>query len=163
VVGGRLKRRVTVKMEGSKMARQIPQVIVSYPERCFSAWNQRDLAVVEKILAPSFSWIDPSLPAELTEYEGARGFFAASWQGFPDIAFEAISEPLVDLQGGRVACEWRMTGTHVGEGFPPGIPPTGKAFNLDGTDVFTVADDGRATAIRAYYDSATLLRQLGLA
>jgi len=140
------------------MATQTPQLIVSYPERYFAAWNQRDLAVVEKILAPSFRWIDPSLPTELTDYEGARGFFVASWQGFPDIAFEAISEPLVDLQGGRVACEWRMTGTHAGQGFPPG-----KAFNLDGTDVFTVADDGRATAIRAYYDSATLLRQLGLA
>jgi len=150
-------------MEGSKMATQTPQLIVSYPDRYFAAWNQRDLAVVEKILAPSFSWIDPSLPAELTDYDGARCFFAASWQGFPDIAFEAIGEPLVDLQGGRVACEWRMTGTHTGEGFPPGVPPTGKAFNLNGTDVFTVADDGRATAIRAYYDSAILLCQLGLA
>ena len=109
-------------MEGSSVATQTPQLIVSYPER----YSSGDLAVVEKIL-------------------------------------EAIGEPLVDLQGSRVACEWRMTGTHTGEGFPPGVPPTGKAFNLNGTDVFTVADDGRATAIRAYYDSATLLRQLGLA
>jgi len=52
------------------MATQASQLIVSYPERYLAAWNQRDLAVVEKILAPSFSWIDPSLPAELTV--GAR-------------------------------------------------------------------------------------------
>ena len=48
------------------MATQTRQLIVSYPDRYFAAWNQRDLAVVEKILAASFSWIDPSLPAELT-------------------------------------------------------------------------------------------------
>jgi len=142
---------------------QAPELIASYPERYFAAWNQRDLAVVETIFAPSFSWIDPSLPAELTEYEGARGFFAASWQGFPDIAIEAIGEPLIDVAGRRVACEWRMTGTHTGEGFPPGVPRTGKPFDVKGTDVFTVGDDGRATAIRAYWDTATLARQLGLA
>jgi ketosteroid isomerase-like protein len=43
------------------------------------------------------------------------------------------------------------------------VPPTGKAFDLNGTDVWTIADDGRATSVRAYYDSATLARQLGLA
>jgi steroid delta-isomerase-like uncharacterized protein len=137
--------------------------LATYADRYFAAWNGRDLGAVERILAPQFSWTDPSLPAELTGYEGARGFFQASWLGFPDIAFEAIGAPLVDDAAGRVAQEWRMTGTHTGEGFPPGVPPTGKAFDLTGTDVFTVGDDGRATAIRAYYDAATLARQLGLA
>ena len=61
VVGDRLKRRRDRKMEGSKMATQASQLIVSYPERYLAAWNQRDLAVVEKILTPSFSWIDPAL------------------------------------------------------------------------------------------------------
>lgn len=137
--------------------------ISTYADRYFAAWNGRDIAVVESILAPRFSWTDPSLPAELTEYDSARGFFQASWQGFPDIAFEAIGAPLVDEAAGRVAQEWRMTGTHTGEGFPPGVPPTGNAFDLTGTDVFTVGEDGRATAIRAYYDAGTLVRQLGLA
>jgi steroid delta-isomerase-like uncharacterized protein len=144
------------------MPTQAPELLASYPERYFGAWNARDLAVVETILAPSFSWIDPSLPGELRDYEGARGFFAASWQGFPDIAFEAIGDVLVDDAGSRVAAEWRMTGTHTGEGFPPGVPPTGRAFDLTGTDVFTIGDDGRATAVRAYYDSISLARQLGL-
>jgi steroid delta-isomerase-like uncharacterized protein len=137
--------------------------IASYPERYFSAWNHRDIEVVEQILAPAFSWIDPLLPAELTEYEGARMFFQGAWQGFPDIHFEPIGQPLVDEVARRVAGEWRMTGTHTGEGFPPGVPPTGKAFDLNGTDIWTIGKDGRASAVRAYYDSATLARQLGLA
>jgi hypothetical protein len=144
------------------MSTQAPELIASYPERYFAAWNGRDLAVVESILTPSFSWIDPSLPVELTEYDGARGFFGASWQRFPDLAFEALGGPLVDAAAGRVAQEWRMTGTDLGESVPPGSPPTRNAFDLLGTDVFTIDEDGRATAIRAYYDAATLARQIGL-
>jgi steroid delta-isomerase-like uncharacterized protein len=137
--------------------------LATYPERYFAAWNGRDIAVVESILAEEFSWIDPSLPEELTTFEGARAFFEGSWQGFPDLAFESIGDPLVDEAAGRVAQEWRMTGTHTGEGFPPGVAATGKAFDVPGTDVFTVDASGLATSVRAYYDAATLARQLGLA
>jgi steroid delta-isomerase-like uncharacterized protein len=137
--------------------------IATYPGRYFDAWNGRDIEVVESILAPQLSWVDPLLPEELTDHDGARMFFQGAWQGFPDIAFEAIGGPLVDAENGRVAHEWRMTGTHTGEGFPPGVPPTGKAFDVKGTDVWTVGPDGRATSVRAYYDTATLVRQLGLA
>ncbi|MEA2167388.1 MAG: hypothetical protein QOF76_688 [Solirubrobacteraceae bacterium] len=134
-----------------------------FPARYYAAWNGRDIGVLEEIVAPEFSWIDPLLPEELTEYEGARMFFQGAWQGFPDIAFEPIGEPLVDESTGRVAGEWRMTGTHTGEGFPPGAPASGKPFDVKGTDVWTIGEDGRAVAVRAYYDSATLARQLGLA
>jgi hypothetical protein len=87
----------------------------------------------------------------------------AAWQGFPDLAFTAVGEPLVDAKTGRVAHEWRMTGTHTGEGFPPGVPATNKPFDVAGTDVWQVDQDGRAVSVRAYYDLSTLLGQLGLA
>jgi steroid delta-isomerase-like uncharacterized protein len=137
--------------------------LASYPGRYFAAWNGRDTAVIEAILAEDFSWIDPSLPEELTTFDGARAFFESSWQGFPDLAFEAIGDPLVDEGAGRVAQEWRMTGTHTGDGFPPGVPATGNALDVFGTDVFTVDASGLAMSVRAYYDAATLARQLGLA
>jgi len=136
--------------------------IAGYPDRYFAAWNGRDVAVVESILTPELSWIDPLLPAELTDYDGARMFFQGGWQGFPDIAFEPIGEPLIDATGSRVAHEWRMTGTHLGE-FPAGVAPTGNTFAVSGTDIWTIAEDGRATTVRAYYDSAALARQLELA
>jgi steroid delta-isomerase-like uncharacterized protein len=144
------------------MSTSVTQSLARYPLRYFAAWNGRELADVEELLAAEFSWIDPSLPAELTHLDGAHGFFAASWAAFPDLHFTAVGEPLVDEPGGRVGAEWRMTGTHTGAEFPPGVPATGKAFDVLGTDVFTVDADGRATAIRAYYDAATLARQLGL-
>jgi steroid delta-isomerase-like uncharacterized protein len=137
-------------------------VLTKYPARYFAAWSQRDIEVALELFTPGLSWIDPSLPAEMTSRKEAQGFFEAAWQGFPDLAFVAVGEPLVDVETGRVAHEWRMTGTHTGEGFPPGVPPTGKPFDVAGTDVWQVDADGRALSVRAYYDVAALLSQLGL-
>jgi steroid delta-isomerase-like uncharacterized protein len=137
--------------------------LTAYPARYFAAWNQRDTGVALALFTPQLSWIDPALPAEMTSQAEAQGFFEAAWQGFPDISFTAVGEPLVDAKTGRVAHEWRMTGTHTGEGFPPGVPATGKPFDVAGTDVWQVDADGRATSVRAYYDLSTLLGQLGLA
>ncbi|SBW22755.1 hypothetical protein FDG2_3086 [Candidatus Protofrankia californiensis] len=145
------------------MGISIRESLTTYPTRYFAAWNGRDLDVVAGLLASRFSWVDPSLPAEITDLEGAHGFFQAGWQGFPDLRFDLVGDPLVDEVTGRVAQEWRMIGTHTGEGFPPGVPPTGRAFDLPGTDVFTVDAEGRAIAIHAYWDVTTLARQLGLA
>jgi predicted ester cyclase len=53
-----------------------------------------------------------------------------------------------------------MLATHDGDFI--GSPPSGNVVDLFGTDVFTVGEDGRVVEIRAYYDSATVLRQLDL-
>lgn len=145
------------------MSTTTASVLAEYPARYFAAWNDQELEKVESILAvDGFSWIDPSLPAELTDLEGAHGFFQAAWQGFPDMSFEMVGPPMVDEEASRVSQEWVMRGTHTGEGFPPGVPPTGNSFEVPGTDIWEVDADGRATMIRAYYDAATLARQLGL-
>lgn len=145
------------------MTTSLSQTLALYPSRYFAAWNGHQLDGTDGLLAPRLRWTDPSLPAELTDLEGAHGFFQMSWAAFPDIRFTALGEPLLDEANRRVAAEWRMTGTHTGAEFPPGAPASGKAFDVLGTDVFTVDDEGRASVIRAYYDAATLARQLGLA
>jgi steroid delta-isomerase-like uncharacterized protein len=139
-----------------------PATLEAYPARYLTAWSQRDIDAALDVLAAELDWVDPSLPAPMTTRDEARGFFTATWQGFPDLAMHAVGSPLVDVARRRVAGEWRMTGTHTGEGFPPGVPPTGKAFDVSGTDVWEVGPDGRAVSIHAYWDVATLMNQLGL-
>lgn len=136
--------------------------LAGYPARYFAAWSQRDLAAALDVIAESIDWQDPSLPAPLTDHEGAAGFFTAAWGGFPDMAFHPVGEPLIDAANNRITQEWRMTGTHTGEGFPPGVPPTGKSFDVSGMDVWEVDDAGRATSVHAYWNVTTLLTQLGL-
>lgn len=144
------------------MSTTTPSALAAYPARYFDAWNGRDIDAVAPLLADDFLWTDPLLPEPLTNLAGAHAFFTGTWAGFPDIAFELIGGPMVDEGSGTVAQEWRMTGTHQGE-FPAGVPATGKPFDVSGTDVFAVDAEGRATAVRAYYDALGLMRQLGLA
>ena len=62
--------------------------------------------------------------------------------------------------GEDVWLEWTMTGTRVGELM--GIPPTHRRFEMLGCSHFTFAADGFIAQDDVYWDSATMLRQLGL-
>ena len=53
-------------------------------------------------------------------------------------------------------------GTHSGPIEPPGIPPTNRAFVIDGVDHWTFRD-GLVSRCRTYWDLNDFLRQLGLA
>ncbi|MDT5224227.1 MAG: hypothetical protein QOG19_1634 [Mycobacterium sp.] len=55
-----------------------------------------------------------------------------------------------------------MVGTHLGEGFPPGVAPTGRGFDIQGFDVWQVDTDGRAVSVHANWNVGMLLAQLGL-
>lgn len=138
------------------------EVLQAYPQRYFDAWNQRDLDTALEVVHPKVHWTDPLAPEPMTDHEAVSQFFGGAWQGFPDIHFAMIGSPLVDEASGRVAASWRMTGTHTGE-FPPGAPISGDSFDVPGTDVWEVDEQGRATRVEAFYDSLTLLRAIGLA
>ena len=45
---------------------------------------------------------------------------------------------------------------------PPSLPPTGRRVELPLCGIFTFDDEDRISGERAYYDRATLLRQLGV-
>jgi steroid delta-isomerase-like uncharacterized protein len=137
--------------------------LTAYPARYFAAWGQRDVAIALRVIADDVDWQDPALPEPITTREAAAAFFASAWSGFPDLAFFPLGEPLVDTANRRVSQEWRMTGTHTGEGFPPGVPPTGRPFDVTGTDIWQVDDDGRAVSVHAHWNVAALMAQLGLA
>jgi predicted ester cyclase len=82
-----------------------------------------------------------------------------SWVAFPDLRFS--SGPLwVEPHGDSITWAWRMEGTHRGTIDPPGFAATGKRIDLDGIDVWDFAG-GRLERYRAYYDMATLARQIG--
>ena len=115
-----------------------------------------------EVNADNVDWQDPSLPEPITGREAAAAFFTAAWSGFPDLQMQPIGEALVDEANRRICQEWRMVGTHTGEGFPPGVPPSGRPFDVTGTDIWQVDETGRAVCVHAYWNVATLLTQLGL-
>jgi steroid delta-isomerase-like uncharacterized protein len=93
-------------------------------------------------------------------YEGAdavRGYYRASRAAFPDQRNEVHSIRHAD---DAVIVEFDLLGTHQGP--LRGIPPTGKSFKCRMVALFVFEDD-RIVCERVYFDSATILRQLGLA
>ncbi|HUE31880.1 MAG TPA: nuclear transport factor 2 family protein [Mycobacterium sp.] len=111
--------------------------LAAYPARYFAGWNQRDLAAALSVISEAVHWEDPSLPAPITDHEQTGGFFTAAGSGFPDLAMHPV-------------------------GFPTGVAPTGRGFDVPGFDVWQIDDDRRAVSVHAYWNVGTLLAQLGL-
>jgi len=93
-------------------------------------------------------------------YDGAEevaGYFTETRRAFPDQRNELIA-----LHHGddAVVVEFDLLGTHLGP--LRGLPPTGRAFTCRCVAVFVFEED-RLVCERAYFDSATILRQLGIA
>ncbi len=92
--------------------------------------------------------------------EGCRQWLATFRTALPDARVE-LTNVLVD--GDRVATEHVGRGTHRGPFVTPAgpIPPTGRPVELRIAEMYQVRA-GKIRYLRAYYDSATLMRQLGL-
>jgi steroid delta-isomerase-like uncharacterized protein len=88
--------------------------------------------------------------------EAVRGYYAASRAAFPDQRNRVRALQHAD---DAVIVEFDLMGTHRGP--LRGIPPTGREFTCPMVAVFLFADD-RIVCERVYFDSATILRQLGL-
>lgn len=137
-----------------------PSIVV---ERWFDAVNRHDAGAVAAVLSPDFVW---ELGGSSTAGAAAS---AEAWRlwfvGFPDFAFERLQTV---EQGDTVCTRVRMVGTHRGEfrfrgtaSMDRPLAPTGKSFDLPGCAVHQVAGD-RITRLWAYWDTATLMRQLGV-
>jgi steroid delta-isomerase-like uncharacterized protein len=89
--------------------------------------------------------------------EEVSRYFAESRAAFPDQRNRLIALHHADA---AVVAEFDLLGTH--DGSFRGIPPTGRAFECRCVALFVFEDD-RLVCERVYFDSLTILRQLGLA
>src|SRR3954447_10154971 len=91
------------------------------------------------------------------EEEVAR-YFAESRAAFPDQRNEPIAMHHADS---AVIVEFDLKGTHLGP--LRGIPPTGRAFTCRTLAIFEFEPEGEGIVCeRVYFDTATILAQLGL-
>ena len=88
--------------------------------------------------------------------EEVARYYAASRAAFPDQRNEVRAVHHAD---DAVIVEFDLLGTHQGP--LRGVPPTGRQFRCRMVALFFFAGD-RIVCERVYFDSATILRQLGL-
>jgi steroid delta-isomerase-like uncharacterized protein len=84
-------------------------------------------------------------------------YFEETRAAFPDQRNELIALHHAD---DAVVAEFYLKGTH--EGSFRGLPPTGRSFTCRMVALFLFEDE-RLVCERVYFDSATILRQLGIA
>ncbi len=84
-------------------------------------------------------------------------YFDETRAAFPDQRNKLIAMHHADE---AVICEFWLLGTHLGP--YRGLPPTGRAFKCRMTALFLFEQD-RLVCERVYFDSNTILRQLGIA
>lgn len=88
--------------------------------------------------------------------EQVRGYYAASRAAFPD---QRNTIHALHHTDAGVIVEFDLLGTHQGP--MRGIPPTDRAFVCRMAAFFLFEDD-LIVCERVYFDSATILRQLGI-
>ena len=120
-------------------------------------FNQRNLKHAEEMLADDFVEHSP-FPGLAPDKAGAIESFRLALDASDDLRAE-----IIDLisDGDRIAIRARYVGTDTG-GSAPGVPPTGKAFDVEGIDVAFLGDDGRFREHYGILDVATMMQQLGL-
>ncbi len=124
--------------------------------RYVAAWNARDADRLAGTFRAGGTYEDPNTGGPIEA--GPLGAYAAGlWTAFPDLTFEEVDYR--ESAPGNIVFRWIMRGTNRGS--LRGLPPTGATIALPGADFITAHDDG-VERVEGYFDSATLMRQMGV-
>ncbi|HLX88089.1 MAG TPA: nuclear transport factor 2 family protein [Acidimicrobiales bacterium] len=127
-------------------------------ERYFEAWNAHDADAVVATLTDGGTYEDPTTGGPLAG-DALAANVNGLLTGFPDIRFELVS--VAPTGASSAAAQWVMHGTNTGP-MPQG-PATGQTVALPGADFIDYdVDSDRLTRVVGYFDTATMLGQLGL-
>jgi predicted ester cyclase len=120
-------------------------------------FNDHDFSFAEKMMADTFVTQSPP-PGYAGDKASTIRMFREMAEQIPDAKTE-----IVDLiaMGNKVAVRSRISGTDA-NGFMPGMPPTGKRFQMESIDVLTFDDNGMNTEHYGIADVAGAMTQLGL-
>ncbi len=122
-------------------------------EQVFNTGNTEDVA---EYIAPGFVQHGPGTPSVPPGPEGYKEIVRAYRSAFPDINV-TIDEIIATEHS--AAIRYHARGTFLGE--LVGISPTGKSFEVMGTDTVHIAD-GKITEAWQLYDTLAFNEQLGL-
>jgi steroid delta-isomerase-like uncharacterized protein len=125
------------------------------------ALTDHDADAAAKLYARDATVTDPFYPEPLRGEAAIRKDAADFIRAFPDLRFEVTN---AISKGETAIAEGRITGTHKGPLTGPQgeIPPTNKRVDLRGAMFVRIGSDGKIVEERRYYDSGTIMRQLGL-
>lgn len=125
------------------------------------AFNAQDAEAVADIYAEEAVLHDPQVPEPIRGRDAIRASYEQMLRSFPDAHVTMLN---VHAEGDLIMYEFRFSGTNDGPiGTPDGdIPATGQPVDMQMVVFSDVNEDGRFQDTRRYYDTAEMMRQLGL-
>jgi len=129
-------------------------------EDWFETWNQRNWEKFTTFLSSQTELLTVATGENLAGHEGWRQVWDLWNTGFPGHRL-TITNMMANEEGAAV--EAVFDGTHTGPfGTPAGdIPATGKSVHIPFVG-YTLLDNGKVTSYHLYFDSMTILTQLGV-
>jgi steroid delta-isomerase-like uncharacterized protein len=127
----------------------------------YDAFNEREIArAASTLIADGLVWVSVPFGISFHGPEGYRQFVEGWATAMPDSTVEVTS---MVVDGNSVATEFTGRGTHTGPLSTPAgeIPPTGRQVELQFCEVLQLRD-GKVVRGHTYFDSITVLRQLGV-
>jgi steroid delta-isomerase-like uncharacterized protein len=130
------------------------RTLIDVVELGFEGWNTRDYDKIASRVTDDYVFETDAVAQPLRGREAFLGFVRAFLTAFPDLHFDLTDVVAAD---NRVVACWTATGTHLGEF--RGLAPSRRRVRVQGVTV-THFRDGRIASQRAFWDSASLMRQL---
>lgn len=126
----------------------------------YDAFNNRDFDLLSESVAPEGTITMTGSGQTFRGPDGARQYNTMWADAFPD---GMITIDRIIAQDDYVVVEFTGRGTHTGTLATPAgdIPATGRSVTLQLIDVLEFADD-QVKAQRSYFDSGSLMAQLGI-
>ena len=155
------EQRAGASREGMEaLGRGSPEDNARLARTILDLWNERDFDQAVRLAAEDVECVDVPSNTTLRGPDGYRESLQRWATAFPDGRVE-VTRVIADADGAVV--EYTGRGTHTGPLAGPAgsIPATGRRGELTLCDVLEI-EQGKVRRVRSYYDSATLMRQLGL-
>ena len=121
-------------------------------ENWIAAWNSHDVEKVIPLFTKDVLYEDVTLTVVNHGAEELRKFATGFLAAVPDLKMELIGS---SIQGNQGSIEWILRGTDKG------IYKTGQKFSVRGVSIVNL-EHGRISRNLDFYDSATIMRQVGL-
>jgi steroid delta-isomerase-like uncharacterized protein len=118
-------------------------------------WADRNLAIVDELIASDYVGHDPTQPEPIRGPEGYKQFVGMYQAAFED-GMVTIDDEIAE--GDLVVTRWTGRGTHTGELM--GIAPTGKEVTVSGITISRLAN-GKIAEEWELMDALGMMIQLG--
>ena len=121
-------------------------------EKWIAAWNSHSPDKMLPLFTADIFYEDVAFGEVSHGSAELRKFAASEFEGVPDLELKLLR---ANIHGGHGTIEWIFSGTDKG------VFNTGKKFSVRGVSVIDVRD-GKISRNLDFYDTATLMRQVGL-